>query len=78
VEALLSTSETDHSRPSKEKISLFLVKEFPQIKCEFLEVGHQTRMIVHEIGQIELRSGGTISGPVYGSRGRYAVRCHSG
>ncbi|MEC8261423.1 MAG: PaaI family thioesterase [SAR324 cluster bacterium] len=39
-------------------------KEFPQTKCRVVEVGNQTATIAHEIGEAELRPGGTVSGPV--------------
>ena len=61
---LLNDPETDRLRPSKEELSLFLEKEFPQTKCRIVEVGNQTATIAHEIGEAELRPGGTVSGPV--------------
>ena len=60
----MNDPETDRLRPSKEELSLFLEKEFPQTKCRVVEVGNQTATIAHEIGEAELRPGGTVSGPV--------------
>ena len=60
----MNDPETDRLGPSKEKLNLFLEKEFPQTKCRVVEVGNQTATIAHEIGEAELRPGGTVSGPV--------------
>ena len=49
---------------NKEKITEFLVKEFPQNKCIVEEIGKKTATIRHKIGIDELRPGGTVSGPV--------------
>ena len=61
---MLNAPKTDRFRPSKEELSLFLEKEFPQTKCRIVEVGNQTATIAHEIGEAELRPRGTVSGPV--------------
>ena len=50
--------------PRKQEISEFLSREFPQTKCTVEDVGHFTATVRHEIGQAELRPGGTVSGPV--------------
>lgn len=50
--------------PSREEISAFLIREFPQTKCVVREVGDGLATIVHEVGAAELRPGGTVSGPV--------------
>lgn len=50
--------------PKKQEIAEFLSREFPQTKCTVEEVGHHTATVRHEIGQAELRPGGTVSGPV--------------
>ena len=60
----MNAPKTDRFRPSKEELSLFLEKEFPQTKCWVVDVGNQTATIAHEIGEVELRPGGTVSGPV--------------
>ena len=60
----MNDPETDRLRPSKEELSRFLEKEFPQTKCRVVEVGNQTATIAHELGEAELRPGGTVSGPV--------------
>ena len=60
----MNDPETDRLRPSKEELSRFLEKEFPQTKCRVVEVGNQTATIAHEIGEAELRPGGTVYGPV--------------
>jgi acyl-coenzyme A thioesterase PaaI-like protein len=49
---------------TKEEISAFIVREFPQTKCTILEVGNGGATVSHEIGVAELRPGGTVSGPV--------------
>lgn len=50
--------------PSREEISAFLIREFPQTKCVVREVGDGLATIIHEVGAAELRPGGTVSGPV--------------
>src|SRR5690554_3707718 len=49
---------------TKEELAAFLAKDFPQTKCTVEEVGHLSATIRHEIGEAELRPGGTVSGPV--------------
>jgi uncharacterized protein (TIGR00369 family) len=49
---------------TKEEIVAFLAAEFPQSKCVVLEVGEGGATVKFEIGQNELRPGGTVSGPV--------------
>ena len=61
----MNAPETDRFRPSKEELSLFLEREFPQTKCRVVEVGNQAATIAHEIGEAELRPGGTVSGPEF-------------
>ncbi|MFT0850452.1 PaaI family thioesterase [Achromobacter sp. F4_2707] len=48
----------------KQEIAEFLSREFPQTKCTVEEVGHLTATVRHEVGEPELRPGGTVSGPV--------------
>ncbi len=48
----------------KQEIAEFLLREFPQTKCTVEEVGHLTATVRHEVGEAELRPGGTVSGPV--------------
>jgi acyl-coenzyme A thioesterase PaaI-like protein len=50
--------------PTRDELSDFLVKEFPQTKCKVVEVGGKSATIRHEIGDAELRPGGTVAGPV--------------
>ena len=49
---------------SKETLTQFLTKEFPQSKCEIIEVGNQSAIVKHRIGFDELRPGKTVAGPV--------------
>jgi acyl-coenzyme A thioesterase PaaI-like protein len=49
---------------TKSEISEFLRKAFPQTKCTVVEVGNKSATIRHEIGNAELRPGGTVAGPV--------------
>ena len=49
---------------TKEEISAFIEREFPQTKCAILEVGNGGATVSHEVGAAELRPGGTVSGPV--------------
>ena len=69
----MNDPETDRLRPSKEELSLFLEKEFLQKKCRVVEVSNQTATIAHEIGEAELRPGGTVSGPVLIAVGTYSI-----
>ncbi|NLC36888.1 MAG: PaaI family thioesterase [Alcaligenaceae bacterium] len=48
----------------KQEIAEFLSREFPQTKCTVEDVGHLTATVRHEVGEPELRPGGTVSGPV--------------
>jgi acyl-coenzyme A thioesterase PaaI-like protein len=50
--------------PTHADITAFLAAEFPQTKCRVDAVGPGTSTIRHEIGDAELRPGGTVSGPV--------------
>ena len=49
---------------SKQEISEFLVREFPQNKCTVESIGNRAATVRQEIGVNELRPGGTVSGPV--------------
>ena len=49
---------------SKETISEFLMREFPQSKCVVESVGEQCSTVSYPIGFDELRPGGTVSGPI--------------
>jgi acyl-coenzyme A thioesterase PaaI-like protein len=42
----------------------FIKTEFPQSKCIIDAVGNKSATIRHNIGEAELRPGGTVSGPV--------------
>ena len=50
--------------PTRQEISEFLAREFPQTKCQVVAVGGKSATIRHEIGVAELRPGGTGAGPV--------------
>ncbi len=49
---------------TKEEVAAFIDTEFPQTKCVICEVGNGGATLTHEVGQDELRPGGTVSGPV--------------
>lgn len=49
---------------TKEEISAFIAKEFPQTKVRVLEAGGMAAKVLHEVGVGELRPGGTVAGPV--------------
>ncbi len=48
---------------SKEQITDFFTKDFPQTKCQIVSVGNGTALVTHPVGHEELRPGGTVSGP---------------
>jgi acyl-coenzyme A thioesterase PaaI-like protein len=50
--------------PTKEEVATFIAEEFPQTKCVVQEVGNGRAVVTHEVGLVELRPGGTVSGPV--------------
>jgi acyl-coenzyme A thioesterase PaaI-like protein len=50
--------------PSVMDIANFLAAEFPQTKSRVQAVGSMGATVRHEIGQGDLRPGGTVSGPV--------------
>jgi acyl-coenzyme A thioesterase PaaI-like protein len=49
---------------SKQEITDFIQREFPQSKCIIDDVGSKSATIRHNITEAELRPGGTVSGPV--------------
>jgi acyl-coenzyme A thioesterase PaaI-like protein len=49
---------------SKQEISAFIAREFPQTRVQVLEAGGMSATVAHEVGPNELRPGGTVSGPV--------------
>jgi len=49
---------------SQNEIARFLATEFPQSKCRVEAVGDGRARVSHEVGEAELRPGGTVSGPV--------------
>jgi len=49
--------------PTKEEITEFLQREFPQFTYEIESVGERTAVIRHHTSEIDLRPGGTVSGP---------------
>jgi uncharacterized protein (TIGR00369 family) len=48
---------------SKEQITDFFTRDFPQTKCQIVSVGNGTALVTHPVGHEELRPGGTVSGP---------------
>ncbi len=48
---------------TRDEIAAFLKKDFPQTKCQIKEVGDRSALVIHPVGQDELRPGGTVSGP---------------
>ena len=48
---------------SKEQITNFFTRDFPQTKCQIVSVGNGTALVTHPVGHEELRPGGTVSGP---------------
>ncbi len=49
---------------TRAELSEFLKREFPQNKCTIDAIGARSATVRHEIGESELRPGGTVSGPV--------------
>ena len=49
---------------TRQEIAAFIAREFPHMKCTILEVGGCSATVAHEVGEAELRPGGTVSGPV--------------
>jgi acyl-coenzyme A thioesterase PaaI-like protein len=49
---------------SKQEISAFIAREFPQTRVQVIEAGAMGATVAHEVGPDELRPGGTVSGPV--------------
>ena len=49
---------------TKHDIAAFLAADFPQNKCTVIEVGNASCTVLRQIGESELRPGGTVSGPV--------------
>ena len=49
---------------TKQEISEFIAREFPQTRVQVLDGGDMHATVAHEIGVAELRPGGTVSGPV--------------
>ncbi len=47
-----------------DEVAAFIRAEFPQTKVTIERVGGRGATVVHEIGEAELRPGGTVSGPV--------------
>lgn len=52
------------TKPTRDEIAAFLVREFPQTKCSVVAVGGMAATVRHEVGVAELRPGGTVAGPV--------------
>lgn len=52
------------TKPTKEEIAAFIATEFPQTRVRVVEAGGMAATVLHEVGQDELRPGGTVSGPV--------------
>lgn len=49
---------------SKDEIAAFMAADFPQSQCVVESVGNACATISREIGPLDLRPGGTVSGPV--------------
>ena len=49
---------------TKQEISDFIAREFPQTRVQILEAGCMSATVAHEVTVTELRPGGTVSGPV--------------
>ena len=49
---------------TREEIVRFMTIEFPQNKCEIVEVGNRSATVKRKIGPDDLRPGETVSGPV--------------
>lgn len=49
---------------SLDEMAAFLRREFPQTRVTVESVGTDEIVVAHEIGEAELRPGGTVSGPV--------------
>ena len=49
---------------SLDEMNAFLRREFPQTRVSVLAIEAQEVVVAHEIGEAELRPGGTVSGPV--------------
>tara|TARA_R110000796_G_scaffold141407_1_gene257707 strand:- start:1975 stop:2430 length:456 start_codon:yes stop_codon:yes gene_type:complete len=52
------------AKPTVEELNAFFVREFPQARVRVDELGHCSAKVRHEVGDGELRPGGTVSGPV--------------
>jgi acyl-coenzyme A thioesterase PaaI-like protein len=48
---------------SKEELIKFMAESFPQSRCEVIDVWPGGAAIAREVGEADLRPGGTISGP---------------
>ena len=59
-----TTFEKSATLATKQEISAFIAKEFPQTKVTVIDVGNSGATVAHEVGAAELRPGGTVSGPV--------------
>lgn len=51
-------------QPTLRELSDFLEKEFPQTRCRIMVVGDGGATLRHDVGEGQLRPGGTVSGPV--------------
>lgn len=60
---------------SKDEIVEFIQREFPQslVKCEIEEVTEQGASVIYRVDQLDLRPGGTISGPTMMTVADYAL-----
>lgn len=47
-----------------EQMAAFLRREFPQTRVTVESLGEDEIVVAHEVGEAELRPGGTVSGPV--------------
>lgn len=52
-------------RPTQAELTAFLAAEFPQSRCTLEALYEDGSVVVaHPVGELELRPGGTVSGPV--------------
>jgi uncharacterized protein (TIGR00369 family) len=58
------TAKLNANKPTLAEVVDFINTEFTQSKCIIDAVGNKSATIRHNIGEAELRPGGTVSGPV--------------
>ena len=62
----MTSAPTDicHPRPTLQQLGDFLVREFPQSSATIDAVGERRCTVRQQIGEAQLRPGGTVAGPV--------------